>query len=228
MNFNLKKILTALLLSSTEPLSLRTLQEAITDCMQAYPEEDLAPAGERIEEQGGGLPFTTLVTVSHIREALESLRFELDTAEEAYRILELPAGYRIAIAPAYAEWVRHLRNDPKPAKLSQSALETLSLIAYRQPITRPEMEAVRGVSVDGSLQRLLELELIRVAGKSELPGRPFQYSTTVRFLELCGITTLADLPQSDAFSKADLDQLIAKSIYSPAALTSLPEVTNKA
>jgi segregation and condensation protein B len=217
MNFNFKKILKALLLSTPEPISVKALQAIVTNYIHEYTTTHLARfddiAGINSESSKHAFAVPNLVTSSQIRDTLDALQVELEEAAEAYRILQTPTGYRIVIAPEYTGWIRFMRNEPAPAKLSQAALETLSLIAYHQPITRPEMEAIRGVSVDNPLNRLLELELVRLMGKSDLPGKPFQYGTTERFLEFCGITTLADLPKSDAFSKADLNQMIETAIY---------------
>jgi segregation and condensation protein B len=90
-------------------------------------------------------------------------------------------------------------------KLSQSSLETLAVVAYRQPVTRSEIEAVRGVSADAGIAKLLERELIAVTGRAELPGRPIQYGTTQRFLEFVGIKSLDELPASDVLSSHQID-----------------------
>ena len=96
-------------------------------------------------------------------------------------------------------------------KLSPAALETMSIVAYRQPVTRAEMEAIRGVSVDGPLNRLIELELVLVTGRAELPGRPIQYGTTEKFLEFTGIKELDELPASDVLSNHQIDDWMRRS-----------------
>jgi segregation and condensation protein B len=96
-------------------------------------------------------------------------------------------------------------------KLSPAALETMSIIAYRQPVTRAEMEAIRGVSIDSALHKLLELELVHVTGRAELPGRPIQYGTTDKFLEFTGIKELDELPASDVLSNHQIDDWMRQS-----------------
>lgn len=147
-----------------------------------------------------------LITDAQLREALEAIEEELRLADSTYLVLEGAQGYRIVCNPRYARWVRALRNEPPPAKLSQSALETLAVVAYRQPVTRSEIEAVRGVSADAGLNKLLERELIYITGRAELPGRPLQYGTTEKFLEFVGVKTLVELPASDVLSPRQIDQ----------------------
>jgi segregation and condensation protein B len=96
-------------------------------------------------------------------------------------------------------------------KLSPAALETMAIVAYRQPVTRAEIEAIRGVSADGPLNRLIELELVQVTGRAELPGRPIQYGTTDQFLEFSGIKELDELPASDVLSNHEIDDWMRQS-----------------
>jgi segregation and condensation protein B len=100
----------------------------------------------------------------------------------------------LATDPKYAGWVRQLFPSPKPARLSAPALETLAIIAYRQPITRADVEAVRGVNIDGVLQTLMERGLVKIAGRAEIPGRPLLYETTQFFLDHFGLRTLDEMP----------------------------------
>jgi hypothetical protein len=113
-------------------------------------------------------------------------RAELAAADDGLTLVDGANGYRLATQPRFARWIRILREEPPPVKLSQSSLETLAVVAYRQPVTRAEIESVRGVSADAGIAKLLERELIAVVGRAELPGRPIQYGTTDRFLELVG------------------------------------------
>ena len=101
--------------------------------------------------------------------------------------------------------MRILRDDPPPVKLSQSSLETLAIVAYRQPVTRGEIETIRGVSAEAGLNKLLERELIYIVGRADLPGRPIQYGTTDQFLEFVGIKSLDELPASDVLSNRQID-----------------------
>ena len=106
----------------------------------------------------------------------------------------------------------------KPPRYSRAVMETLAIIAYRQPVTRPEMEAIRGVSVDSALNRLMELELVAVTGRADLPGRPIQYGTTDKFLDFTGLRTLGELPASDVLSPAQISEWIARAT-TPVAVT---------
>jgi Predicted transcriptional regulator containing the HTH domain len=99
----------------------------------------------------------------------------------AFQLVEKAEGWQLATDPGFAKWVRQLFPAPKPARLSAPALETLAIIAYRQPITRADVEAVRGVNIDGVLQTLMERGLVKIAGRAEIPGRPLLYETTQFF-----------------------------------------------
>lgn len=119
-------------------------------------------------------------------------------------------GYRYVVRAEFAPWIRCLRGETKPTRLSQAALETLAIIAYRRPTTRAEIESIRGVSADGALNRLLERELIEVQGRAELPGRPIQYGVTEKFLEFVGVKSLDELPASDVLSPRQIDEWIQR------------------
>jgi segregation and condensation protein B len=118
--------------------------------------------------------------------------------------MEKAEGWQLATDPQYAQWVRQLFPAPKPARLSAPALETLAIIAYRQPITRADVEAVRGVNIDGVLQTLIERGLVKIAGRAEIPGRPLLYETTQFFLDHFGLRSLEELPNVEELRKRDL------------------------
>jgi len=205
MEFNLQKTLEALLLSTAEPISMKDLVKLFA----RYHEEASAAAEEAresTEEDANDIEVPSLVTQKELREALAALTDAAEIEDKTYRIVEGPNGYQIVTAPQYAEFVRLLRGEPRPMKLSPAALETMSIIAYRQPVTRAEMEAIRDVSVDSALNKLLELELVHVTGRAELPGRPIQYGTTDKFLEFTGIKELDELPASDVLSNHQIDE----------------------
>ncbi|MEM7671698.1 MAG: SMC-Scp complex subunit ScpB [Verrucomicrobiota bacterium] len=206
MEFDLKNLLQALLLSTSEAVSTGTVQRVLS----RYHEEHASSEGEDgDEEDAEETPeVPSLVTTSEIREAIDAIRSDYVESASVFRIIEGPQGFRLATAPEYSEWIRLLRNQPRPLRLSPAALETLSIIAYRQPVTRSEMEAIRGVSVDSAVHRLLELELIHIIGRAELPGRPLQYGTTERFMEFAGIKSLEEMPASDVVSRNQLDTWI--------------------
>lgn len=128
-------------------------------------------------------------------EDLRNLLYELvlEYQGRGIRIREVAGGFRMETVPEVSEYVRAYLK-PKPQRLSRAALETLAVIAYYQPITRAEIERMRGVDVSASLKILLERELIRVVGRKEVPGRPLLYGTTEKFLEVFGLKDLRDLP----------------------------------
>jgi segregation and condensation protein B len=219
MEFDLKKTLLALLHSTNEPLSTKDVQAVITryhdqaEQMLAEQEEEGSESGSA-DEDGQGImrdlleQVPSLLTSAQIRDTMESITEELKESESVFRLQEGPNGYRLSIAPRYADWVRLLRDEPRPQRLSPAAMETLSIVAYRQPVTRAEIEAIRGVSADSALNKLLERELVFVVGRAELPGRPLQYGTTDTFLEYCGIKSLEELPSSDVLSPNQITEWI--------------------
>lgn len=210
MAFDLKRILQALLFSSSEALTVKDIQAVITRYHQQAVAEGDEEDGEENDpdENGEGIP--SLVTATQIREAMEAVQKELDESAEVFQLTEAHNGYRLVVRAEFAPWVRCLRGDPKPARLSQAALETLAIIAYRQPTTRAEIESIRGVSADGAINRLLERELIEVKGRAELPGRPIQYGVTEKFFEFVGVKSLEELPASDVLSPRQIDEWIQK------------------
>jgi segregation and condensation protein B len=109
-------------------------------------------------------------------------------------LVEKAEGWQLVSDPAYAPWVRQLFPGPKPARLTAPALETLAIIAYRQPITRADVEVVRGVNIDTVLQTLMERGLVKISGRAEIPGRPLLYETTQFFLDHFGLRHLDELP----------------------------------
>jgi segregation and condensation protein B len=135
----------------------------------------------------------SLVPAAQIRETLEQLALELRAGDDGFLLVETAQGYRLVTQPRFARWVRALRSEPPPVKLSQSAMETLAVVAYRQPVTRAEIEHIRGVSAEAGLNRLLERELVYIVGRADLPGRPIQYGTTEAFLEFIGVKSLDEL-----------------------------------
>ncbi len=225
MDFQLKQVLRALLFSTSESLSLKDIQAVVAryhDQAEAERENSAddvegvpsaaAPDGQEVMavvlEQ-----VPALVTSSRIREAMNAIAAELEESDAVYRLVAGPNGYRFAVRPEYADWVRLLRDEPRPKKLSPAALETLAVVAYRQPITRAELEAIRGVASDSALNRLIERELVHVVGRAELPGRPIQYGTTDTFLEFCGIRALEELPASDVLSPNEISDWIRSATF---------------
>ncbi|MDF9833729.1 segregation and condensation protein B [Ereboglobus sp. PH5-5] len=161
------------------------------------------------EELYKGVP--SLITAAQIREAMDAIAVELQEANDIYILVEGPAGYRLMTHPRFARWIRIMRDEPPPVRLSQSALETLAIVAYRQPVTRSEIESIRGVSADAGLNKLIERELVYITGRADLPGRPLQYGTTDKFLEFVGVKSLVELPASDVLSPRQIDAWLQNS-----------------
>ena len=182
----LARVIEALLFSAQKPLSIRELAAAIKS---AGAEDELSP-----NEFGRA-------TEAEIAAAIEQLKIEYIQDHRAFQIIEKAEGWQLATDPAFAPWVRQLFPAPKPARLTAPALETLSIIAYRQPITRADVEAVRGVNIDGVLQTLMERGLVKIAGRAEIPGRPLLYETTQFFLDHFGLRTLDELPNAEELRK---------------------------
>ena len=175
----LSRVIEALLFSAQKPLSIRELKEAIK--------------GAGAEDEFSPNEFAR-VSQAEVAAALEQLKIEYIEHQRSFQLNEKADGWQLATDPAYARWVRRLFPVPKPARLSAPALETLAIIAYRQPITRADVEAVRGVNIDGVLQTLMERGLVKIAGRAEIPGRPLLYETTQFFLEHFGLRNLDELP----------------------------------
>ena len=153
----------------------------------------------------------SLITGTQIREAMDEIAVELRAADDGLLLIEGVAGYRLVTHPRFARWVRILRSEPPPVKLSQSAIETLAVIAYRQPVTRSEIETIRGVSAEAGLNKLMEREIVYIVGRADTPGRPIQYGTTDQFLEFVGIKSLDELPASDVLSSRQIDDWLKNS-----------------
>jgi segregation and condensation protein B len=134
------------------------------------------------------------VKPAEVAAALEQLKVEYIQNERGLQLVEKAGGWQLVSDPKYAQWVRALFPAAKPARLSSPALETLAIIAYRQPITRADVEAVRGVTIDGVLQTLMERGLVKISGRAEIPGRPLLYETTEFFLDHFGLRDLNELP----------------------------------
>jgi segregation and condensation protein B len=186
----LAKIIEAVLFSAQKPLSIREITTAIKGA-----EDDAAAEGAN--------DFSR-VREPEIAAALEQLKIEYVQQERAFQLVEKAEGWQLVTEPQYAQWVRQLYPAPKPARLSAPALETLAIIAYRQPITRADVEAVRGVNIDGVLQTLMERGLVKIAGRAEIPGRPLLYETTQFFLEHFGLRNLDELPNVEELRKQNL------------------------
>ncbi len=117
------------------------------------------------------------------------------------QLIEVANGYKLCTKPEYGEWIKKFFREERKRTLSQAALETLAIIAYRQPITTPEIEEIRGVDVSGVLKNLLEKNLVKIMGRKDVIGRPMVYGTTQRFLEHFGLKSLSDMPSLEEFQQ---------------------------
>ncbi len=143
-----------------------------------------------------------------IPDVVEFLNKEYENQDRAFRIIDGAGGYRYSTLPEYSPWVKKLVVGAGRVRLSRAALETVSLIAYRQPISRSEVEAIRGVDVGGVLRMLGERKLIEISGRSSKPGKARLYVTTSKFLRHFGLNTLDDLPKpSEMFDDIEIDEL---------------------
>jgi segregation and condensation protein B len=179
---SLSQVIEALLFAAQKPLTARELVGAIKG---AGAEDELRPN-----------EFAK-TTEAQVAAALEQLKIEYGQQGRAFQLAEKAEGWQLVSDPAYAPWVRQLFPAVKPARLTPPSLETLAIVAYRQPITRADVEAVRGVAVDGVLQNLMERGLVKIAGRAEVPGRPLLYETTQFFLEHFGLRDLDELPNAE-------------------------------
>lgn len=150
---------------------------------------DMPLEAERIRE------VLDLPDVATARALVEEVRAHCDAAGRAVTVVEVGGGYRMVTRPDLAPWLMRLAKTRTRARLSRPALEALAIVAYRQPVSRPELDAVRGVNSDAVLDNLLERRLIRITGRKEAPGRPFLYETTREFLVAFGLRDLGDLPK---------------------------------
>lgn len=182
----IKNILEALFFITDRPMSLQKIKEILND---------------------------------HAVEGLKDIIFEIQQDYQnrngALHLNEVAGGFQLATRPEYGEWVKKLYKDRITYRLTKSSLETLSIIAYKQPVTRAEIEVIRGVDVSGVLEKLLERKLIRICGRKEVIGRPILYGTTPEFLKFFGLKNLAEIPDLDEFVDQEKDELAIPEESSP-------------
>lgn len=191
LGWELSQVIEAILFASQKPVSVKELQSVLKGAAEADKEN----------------PFVTQfakVKPDQLRDAIEVLEIHTADPKRAYEVRESAAGWQLVTKPDYAPWLRQLFPENRPARLSAPALETLAIIAYRQPITRADLEAVRGVAVDGVMQTLMDRALVKIAGRADIPGRPLLYETTQNFMEHFGLKNLDDLPNATELRKIQL------------------------
>jgi segregation and condensation protein B len=194
----IKKIVEALIFASDSPIPENRIKNVITELDSA-----------------------------HIHEIVDELNTKYDHDEHAFKIVRLAGGYQFVTRPAYANYIKQYYKGRSKSRLSRAALETLAIIAFKQPISRPEIDSIRGVNSDGVVKNLLERNLIHISGRSETIGRALLYSTTPEFLQYFGVNDISDLPKPREieellgssqeelpFSSDDLDGKIVEKISS--------------
>lgn len=167
---NVKTVIEALLFASEKPLTLEQIKGVLDN-----------------------------LTTDEIRECIAGLQDEYEEANRGIRVVEIACGFQMITPPAFASFLRKLYKGHRVERLSQPALETLAIIAYKQPVTRLEIESIRNVNVDGMIKTFLEKGLIRITGRKKAPGRPKVYGTTRQFLEHFGLRSLEELPKIEGF-----------------------------
>ena len=143
--------------------------------------------------------YANLADGTEARTLVHQLNSRLDDAGRAFRVREVAGGFQLTTRPKFAKWLRRLEHIPAHERLSAPSMETLAVVAFRQPVVRAEIEAIRGVSCGEILNQLMNRDLIRVGGRSDELGRPYLYNTTKRFLQVFGLRSLSDLPQANLF-----------------------------
>jgi segregation and condensation protein B len=206
----LKFILESILFSAQQPLTPKELRDVLAGAVEHT--ED--PAAKSLKK----------TSPEAISTALEELAREHEQAQRSYRLVCVADAWQFVSQPEFAPWIKALvGHRSRPPRLSQPALETLSIIAYRQPITRAEIEQVRGVAVDGVMQTLLERGLVEQVGRAEVIGRPNTYGTTSVFLEYFGIRSLDDLPAADELRRIVVQKPDSLLTVDPGLATAPPE-----
>ncbi len=183
-----QKVIEALIFASDEPMSLRD----VVNILKMSEESHLRI---RINEDD-------------VLSVIRHLNSEYVTTNRSFRIIQSAGGFQFATLPDFASWLGLMVKEKAKRKLSQSALETLAVIAYKQPVTKPEIEAIRGVNVDYMISTLLERDLITIVGRSASPGRPLLYGTTLAFLKHFGINDLIDLPKP-----REIDEILSDTTF---------------
>lgn len=168
---NTKSVIEALLFASDKPLTIEQVRNVL-DNLEA----------------------------SEVRGILEELRSEYEQSNRGIRIAEVAGGFQMITALGYAPFLKKLFKERYVERLSKPALETLAIIAYKQPVTKLEIESLRNVNIDGVIKNLLDKNLVRIAGRKKAPGRPFVFGTTRQFLEYFGLKSLEELPKMEEFA----------------------------
>ena len=209
LSMDLLTIIESLLIASESPLPASELARLVRARASEFTEDSITEQGANpptaeSPENELDLEALTAITDEEIIGALGQLNETYEKSGRSFIATERAKGWKIHTRPDYAGFVKLLFPGRAPERLSPPAMETLAIIAYRQPVTKSALEAVRGVSCDGMLQKLLDRELIIISGRADLPGRPLLYATTELFLEHFGITEIDELPNIGELRKMEL------------------------
>ena len=188
-NDELKFVIEALLFASERPLTVEQIKQAFSATKPADP------------SSGGDESITT----EDVSSSLEALKNDYESQGRGFRLFEIAGGFQLVTDPRFASYLKKFYQEREKKRLSQASLETLSVIAYRRPVTRADIEFIRGVNVDGALKTLLEKGVVKMVGRKEVPGRPMLYGTTKEFLDHFGLKSTKDLPALSEYSLKDLD-----------------------
>ena len=189
--FPLHRIIESILFASQKPVSAKELSNFLKGAAEAAKENPEITCFAKVKS-------------AQLQDAIEQLEREYAETGRAFEVRESAAGWQLVTKADFAPWLRQLFPENRQARLSAPAMETLAIIAYRQPITRADIEAVRGVAVDGVMQTLLDRNLVRIAGRSDIAGRPLLYETSQFFMEHFGLKDLDDLPNASELRKIPL------------------------
>lgn len=207
----LKLILESLLFSAQKPLSPSELRDVFTNAAAEEGADTTVKSLKKVKE-------------TEINAALEQLAHDHETAGRSYRLVCVAGSWQFVTQPEFAPWLKALVGvKARPSRLSQPALETLAIIAYRQPLTRAEIEQIRGVNVDGTMQTLLERGLVEQKGRAEVIGRPALYATSPLFLEYFGLSDLDSLPAADELRRIPIEKPPDLVTIDPGLATNPPE-----
>lgn len=229
---------------STDTTSTSPVEDPVDDCREPTPEEDAGPGQSEHAADEGEQPTTAAddvsagsvveallfstdrplslsriaqvvgVTAGVVKEHIATLNDRYDELGTSFRIRPIAKGYQMLTEPAFHAWIEKLNKTKADSRLSGAGLETLAIVAYKQPVLRADVEAIRGVAVGDMLLRLRDLNLVRIVGRAEEIGRPLLYGTTNRFLDVFGLGSLDDLPSIDFIDADHVPQL--KVVESPA------------
>ena len=207
----LKFILESILFSAQKPLTVKEIRDVLANAAEQDDADSTVKALKKTKEDD-------------VIAALEQLAKDHEDAKRSYRLACVAGSWQFVTQPEFAPWLKALVGvKARPPRLSQAALETLAIIAYRQPITRAEVEQIRGVNVDGTMQTLTERGLVEAVGRAEVVGRPTIYGTTAMFLEYFGLRALEDLPAADELRKIVVEKPPAPLTVDPGLATAPPE-----